>query len=128
MSTLSRVGKLAALDGAIQGACFIVAAALQTEMFYDFSGSCTYLAMAIFALRDALKRQGTLSPRQIGAATMACVWASRLGSFLLQRILQDGRDSRFDKVSNAMGVLRPCVLLLLLLLLVSSGGVRAVFA
>jgi steroid 5-alpha reductase family enzyme len=101
LSTLTRVGKLAAVDGAIQGACFIVAAALQTEVFYDFSGSCTYIAMVLFGLKGALRRQGgKLSQRQTAAATMACVWAARLGSFLLQRIIQDGGDNRFNKVRN----------------------------
>lgn len=100
-AVFSRLARIAAADFGIQWSCFAVAAALQTEKFYDFSGSCTYIYLVLAALRRARARQGgKLSLRQMGAAGATCVWAGRLGTFLLQRVLHDDGDRRFDKVRS----------------------------
>ena len=75
---------------------------LQTEKFYDFSGSCTYAYLVLYTLR---KHAGVSFPpkritRPLINSSLVLIWAARLGSFLLSRILEDGRDSRFDKVRN----------------------------
>ena len=101
VGVFSRLARIAAADFGIQWSCFAAAAVLQTEKFYDFSGSCTYIYLVLAALRRARARQnGKLSLRQMGAAGATCVWAGRLGTFLLQRVLHDGGDRRFDKVRD----------------------------
>ena len=110
-STLSRLGQVGALDVAIQFACFVVAAALKTEKFYDFSASCTYILLILFSYNNfkhdyLLSSSSSSSPASFGPtrsfinSTLVCLWAARLGSFLLRRILHDGKDSRFDKVRD----------------------------
>jgi len=89
------LGLVAAADAAVQFACFAVAAALQSEVFYDFSGSLTYILCVLLSLR-----RGGANARQRVNSAMVITWASRLGSFLLWRILKDGRDRRFDGVRN----------------------------
>lgn len=85
------LGLVAATDVAIQFACFVVAAALQTELFYDLSGSLTYILCVLVSLR-----RGGSSVRQRVNSALVMAWAARLGSFLFLRILRDGRDRRFD--------------------------------
>jgi len=89
------LGVVAAADAAIQFACFAVAAALQTEMFYDFSGSLTYVLCVLLSLR-----RGSAGPRQKVNSMLVVAWATRLGSFLLWRIIRDGQDRRFNGVRN----------------------------
>ena len=81
---------------------FSAVSLLQTEKFYDFSGSCTYAYLVLYTLR---KHAGVSFPpkritRPLINSSLVLIWAARLGSFLLSRILEDGRDSRFDKVRN----------------------------
>jgi steroid 5-alpha reductase family enzyme len=94
----------------MQAAAFAVAAPLQTEKFYDLTGSLTYGACVITSLlagRMGLLRQlgtrqfiSTLHPRQIMASVTTMLWCTRLGSYLTYRVLQDGKDSRFDKLKK----------------------------
>jgi len=88
---------VAARDLGVQLACAAVAIPMQTEMFYDFSGSCTYIYLILQSLLSHAKKPSFRA--QINSS-MALIWATRLGSFLLQRILKDGRDSRFDRVRS----------------------------
>jgi len=92
---------VAARDLGVQLACAAVAIPMQTELFYDFSGSCTYIYLI---LQSLLSNSNKPSLRALANSSMALVWATRLGSFLLQRILKDGRDSRFDKVRTKPGL------------------------
>lgn len=80
-------------DFGIQWACFVVAASLQTEKFYDLTGSLTFVGLGLFALID----QASYFTRQCVATGMMIGWAMRLGSFLFYRVLKDGKDRRFDK-------------------------------
>ncbi|CAK9087287.1 S5A_REDUCTASE domain-containing protein [Durusdinium trenchii] len=98
MSALSHV---ALADVAIQFACFSVAAALQTEKFYDISASLTYILCVLIS-----RRQGVRNTRSAVNSGLVTLWALRLGSFLLWRVLQDGGDSRFAKAKT-----RPMVFL-----------------
>jgi len=112
----------------LQAAVAIPSIILQSERFYDLSGSLTYLsctALSLYlpalrarsaaalagkaapawpSLADALR--GTGGPhgfnwRQVVLSAAVSVWASRLGSYLFQRILQDGEDSRFKNIRNS---------------------------
>eukprot|EP00928_Gymnodinium_smaydae_P027860 TRINITY_DN21407_c0_g1_i1.p1 TRINITY_DN21407_c0_g1~~TRINITY_DN21407_c0_g1_i1.p1 ORF type:complete len:307 (+),score=34.66 TRINITY_DN21407_c0_g1_i1:55-921(+) len=90
-----RLGAVALVDVAVQFACFVVAAALRTEIFYDVSGSLTYMLCVLLSLR----RKGSTLRQKVNTG-LVILWASRLGTFLLFRILRDGRDVRFDQVRN----------------------------
>jgi len=95
----SRLLPLFQTDLTIQWVCFAIAAYFQTEKFYDFSGSCTYLTLIIKGILGAWSRQsGVLSTRQLLNSGAVFLWAARLGTFLFKRILHDGHDRRFDKV------------------------------
>ena len=78
----------------IQWLAFIAAYALQTERFYDLTGSITYISVAILAV--------LLSPviddRSILLLAPVLIWAARLGTFLFGRIQKAGKDARFDEI------------------------------
>ncbi|KXS18299.1 DUF1295-domain-containing protein [Gonapodya prolifera JEL478] len=99
--SFSPILQVLALDVGIQAACFVIANALKTEMFYDFSGSVTYLACIAWSL---LSRQDGQVPndRQLFSSAMGSMWASRLGTYLLERILQHGKDERFDNIKPSV--------------------------
>lgn len=101
---LGPLALLGATDLAVQWSCFVAAAALQTEKFYDISGSCTYVGLVALALARGLSRGLQFSTRQLASAAQVCIWATRLGTFLLRRVLRDGKDSRFDKVKTRPSV------------------------
>ena len=77
----------------IQWLAFIPAYLLQTEKFFDLTGSITYISVTIIAV--------ILSPgadvRSILLAALVVIWAARLGSFLFRRIKKAGKDDRFDE-------------------------------
>lgn len=92
----------------IQAACAAVAIPLQTEKFYDLSGSftfisCTLVSLYYPALRNKTPLPSLLSfhPRQLAMSGFAILWAGRLGSFLFQRISKSGSDSRFDEIKKS---------------------------
>jgi len=76
---------------------FIPAALLQTEKFYDLTGSVTYLIAVSYSFRAGLDSSSD-NTRKIIASSLTIVWALRLGSFLFLRVLRDGKDGRFDKI------------------------------
>jgi len=73
---------------------FFPANLLQTEKFFDLTGSCTYILVTVMAL--SLSDQ--LDNRSMLLGGLVIIWALRLGSFLFKRVLQDGKDVRFDKI------------------------------
>ncbi|GAB5364756.1 hypothetical protein AAMO2058_000997400 [Amorphochlora amoebiformis] len=81
----------------IQIAVFAVhGAPKMSEKFYDASGSLTHLALILVSMLSSVTR----SPRQQILSAFGIIWLTRLGSFLFQRILRDGRDTRFDKMKK----------------------------
>lgn len=78
----------------IQWVAFVVAYVLQTETFYDLTGSLTYISVTTMAV--------LLSPvidrRSIVLLALVLVWATRLGTFLFLRIQKKGKDARFDEL------------------------------
>jgi len=73
---------------------FIPANIFQTEKFFDLTGSLTYILSTLIAI----KLSDNLDNRSMLLAALVLTWAVRLGSFLFNRILQDGKDDRFDKI------------------------------
>ena len=78
----------------IQWLAFIPARLLQTERFYDLTGSATYIAVTLGAVAVASQPDGA----QWLIALMIFIWAARLGSFLFRRIHAAGGDQRFDQI------------------------------
>ena len=73
---------------------FIPANILQTEKFFDLTGSITYILVTLIVL----KLSDNIDNRSMLLASLVVIWAVRLGTFLFNRILQDGKDDRFDKI------------------------------
>ncbi|KUJ21896.1 DUF1295-domain-containing protein [Mollisia scopiformis] len=117
---------------ALQTLVAIPSIAVQSERFYDLSGSLTYLSVTALSLylpalraRAASSLAGGVKPpfpglwdgvlgrgsgiggmeglnwRQVVLSAAVGVWATRLGSYLFQRVLSDGKDSRFDEIKKS---------------------------
>jgi steroid 5-alpha reductase family enzyme len=78
----------------IQWLAFIPAYGLQTEKFFDLTGSLTYISVSTLAL---ILTQ-TLDGRSLLLWALVVIWAVRLGSFLFGRIKRAGKDDRFDEI------------------------------
>jgi len=73
---------------------------LNTEKFYDLTGSLTFLLLSQLSYDSSIK-----SRRQTVQSWMVCAWAVRLGLFLFIRIMKDGEDKRFDKAKQNPSVM-----------------------
>jgi len=73
---------------------FIPAYILQTEKFYDLTGSFTYISVTSFALYMS----DNLDMRSLLIGGLVLIWAFRLGTFLFTRIHRVGKDDRFDSI------------------------------
>jgi steroid 5-alpha reductase family enzyme len=78
----------------IQWLAFLPAFFLQTEKFYDLTGSLTYISVSTIALFLS----SAIDARAVLVWTLVVVWALRLGSFLFTRIQKAGKDDRFDEL------------------------------
>ena len=78
----------------IQWLVFIPAFWLQTEKFFDLTGSITYISVISIAV---LLSTG-LDARSILLWALVVIWATRLGTFLFRRIRKAGKDDRFDDI------------------------------
>eukprot|EP00927_Polykrikos_kofoidii_P057740 TRINITY_DN51928_c0_g1_i1.p1 TRINITY_DN51928_c0_g1~~TRINITY_DN51928_c0_g1_i1.p1 ORF type:complete len:296 (+),score=25.31 TRINITY_DN51928_c0_g1_i1:76-963(+) len=70
-----------------------------SEKFFDATGSITYFAMVCTGL--FLAGVSHREFRQIVNPVMVLIWCIRLGSYLFARIVQDGKDSRFDEFKKS---------------------------
>ena len=78
----------------IQWLAFIPAYLLQTEKFFDLTGSITYISVIIIAVVFSTGVDG----RAFLLSVLVAVWAIRLGAFLFSRIKKAGKDDRFDEI------------------------------
>jgi steroid 5-alpha reductase family enzyme len=78
----------------IQWLAFIPAFRLQTEKFFDLTGSITYITVISIA---AILSSG-VDARSIVLLALVVIWAVRLGTFLFRRIRKAGKDDRFDEL------------------------------
>ncbi|KAF3761549.1 DUF1295-domain-containing protein [Cryphonectria parasitica EP155] len=111
---------------AIQAAFAVPSIAAQSERFYDFSGALTHISVVALSLYlPALRARyaggaaamakplpsllapftnpasAALNWRQVALTVAVCVWAARLGTYLFQRVLQQGQDSRFEEIKKS---------------------------
>lgn len=77
-----------------QWVAFVPAYLLQSERFYDLTGSVTYITVAAVAVALGPAVDG----RSILLLVLVVVWAGRLGTFLVRRIRKAGKDDRFDDI------------------------------
>jgi steroid 5-alpha reductase family enzyme len=82
----------------IQWLAFIPAYLLQTEKFFDLTGSLTYLSVSILALIFSQ----AFDARSILLLAVVVIWAIRLGTFLFGRIKRAGKDDRFDEIKPSL--------------------------
>eukprot|EP00949_MAST-11_sp_MAST-11-sp1_P005170 g5170.t1 len=78
----------------------------KSDLLYDITGAASYLATALLSYRGALS--STMQGNIVTAGGM--VWALRLGSFLLRRILRDGTDRRQKLKTKPIAFLIPWTL------------------
>ena len=78
----------------IQWLAFIPAFLLQTERFFDLTGSLTYIAVVTLGVLLAQ----AVDARALLLCAMVVIWAARLGTFLFRRIRAAGKDARFDEI------------------------------
>jgi len=83
-----------ALAFLIQWLVFIPSFLLQTEKFFDLTGSLTYISIIVIAVLFSKN----LDARSLLLAALVVVWAVRLGLFLFTRIQKAGKDDRFDEL------------------------------
>ena len=79
---------------AVQWIAFVPAWFLQTERFFDLTGSVTFLVVTV----GTLLIRGDFEPRSLVIAAAIAVWALRLGPFLFLRVRRDGEDRRFRQI------------------------------
>lgn len=79
----------------IQWLVFIPSFRLQTEKYFDLTGS---LITYIFVITLAVLLSTAVDARAVLLWALVVIWASRLGSFLFRRIRKAGKDDRFDEI------------------------------
>ncbi len=83
-----------ALAFLIQWVVFIPAFLLQSEKFFDLTGSLTYITV----ITVTLLLSGNFDARAILVFVLVLIWAARLGTFLFRRVKKAGKDDRFDDI------------------------------
>jgi steroid 5-alpha reductase family enzyme len=78
----------------IQWLAFLPAYFLQTEKFFDLTGSITYISVITIVVIFSKGADG----RSILLSALVVIWAIRLGTFLFGRIKKAGKDDRFDEI------------------------------
>eukprot|EP00249_Psilotum_nudum_P020328 c27658_g1_i1 orf=104-964(+) len=79
-----------------QSVFFVMAAALGIDTVTDFAGCSNFIIVAVLTVI----LHGSWYLRQIVLTVLVVIWGLRLGIFLLVRILQWGKDHRFDHMHN----------------------------
>jgi len=79
----------------IQWVVFVPSYRLQTEHYFDLTGSLTYITLLVCAL--LLTEANT---RSVLIASLVLIWALRLGTFLFVRVRADGADKRFTRMKT----------------------------
>lgn len=75
---------------------FTISWLLRTEKFYDLFGTSTFVLLTL----GTLLQHGPLNERKLLLSFLVFIWALRLGYYLVNRVMQTGRDSRFDEAKN----------------------------
>ena len=84
----------------IHWVAYIPAYILQTEKFYDLTGSITYLCVVWFAFLSSYQSI-SLNFGNLILALLISIWTIRLGIFLFMRIHKAGEDKRFRSIKTS---------------------------
>ena len=84
----------------IQWVLFIPAYLLQTEKFFDISGSITYISVVVYCFLNSYDPLFVNIGNMI-LSIIIIIWALRLGSFLFIRIKKAGEDIRFREIKKS---------------------------
>jgi steroid 5-alpha reductase family enzyme len=84
----------------IQWLLFIPAYLLQTEKFFDISGSITYISVVSYCFFNYYDPEN-LNIGNVILSIIIIIWALRLGSFLFIRIKKAGEDIRFREIKKS---------------------------
>ena len=98
--TILGVPVFAALYGLaflIQWIVFMPSYLLRSERFFDITGSVTYVSVTAIAVSLSTP----VDARSALLLGLVVVWALRLGTFLLRRVLRAGKDDRFDRIKGS---------------------------
>ena len=87
-------GLMVGLAFLVQWVAFVPALLLQSERFFDLTGSLTYISVVTLGILLGTDIDG----RALLLWAMIVVWALRLGTFLFRRIRTAGKDVRFDEI------------------------------
>ncbi|KAG8926571.1 hypothetical protein FRC02_008796 [Tulasnella sp. 418] len=79
-----------------QLAGFAIAWTFKFDKITDFTGGSNFFVLALLTLLLG----NTFHARNIVASVLVMIWATRLGGFLLFRVLKRGSDSRFDDIRS----------------------------
>ncbi|NPV86899.1 MAG: DUF1295 domain-containing protein [Anaerolineae bacterium] len=94
LGSLPLLALLVGLIYIIQWLAFIPAYILQTEKFFDLTGSITYITVITLAILFS----PSVDARSTLLWILVLIWAIRLGTFLFRRIQKAGKDNRFDEI------------------------------
>jgi len=113
MPVFSRIIPPLATAYGVQAFFALIFVPQHNEKYYDFGGAVGFLATTFSSLYYPSLRESYVSgkflplpplrsfaPRQLLLSAALSIWTMRLGSFLLQRALKAGGDSRFDEVKH----------------------------
>ncbi|MCH6257242.1 DUF1295 domain-containing protein [Puniceicoccaceae bacterium K14] len=82
---------------AIQWIVFIPSYLKSTEKYFDLTGSLTFVSISILSISVS----GNFELRRITLFLMVMIWATRLGTYLFQRMHKAGKDRRFDALKKS---------------------------
>ena len=81
----------------VQWIVFVHAWIKKTELYFDLTGSITYIVMVV----AAVLLSGSQDPGSLIIAGLIVVWALRLGPFLYKRTRDAGEDRRFRSLKKS---------------------------
>ncbi len=92
---LATLAWLLALSLVINGVLFLIAYHLQSDKLTDASYAISFISLAVASYVASDKNTYKLL-----ALALVCIWALRIGGFLLYRVIRSGKDRRFDDIRN----------------------------
>ena len=102
--TMNLFLKVFCIDFGIQALFGCIALLLNTELFFDFIGSLTFIACSILCILsyDSTDVTNSVDDIKVIQAFCICLWAGKLGTFLLHRVVtSEHGDKRFVEIKKS---------------------------
>lgn len=97
LETLQDLAPFFAISLGINIVGWLIAFRLQTDKLTDASYAFTFVTIVLFAM----VRADRLDIEQYVAGAVVMLWAARLGSYLVMRVIKFGKDNRFDEMRKS---------------------------